>query len=169
MILITQAPKRALNKAFLKVKPNRTEIECFKNNLTQLLDRINDTESEEFHKNLVIDFLKKTYYDQNHFINTKGRNDLVIHTGNSAKSAVGVVIEAKKPSNKWEMITTKKLNTKAFQELVLYYLRERITHKNLEVKHLVATNINEWFIFDATLFRQTFCSKQKFGNPIYRL
>ena len=160
MILITQAPKRALNKAFLKVKPNRTEIECFKNNLTQLLDRINDTESEEFHKNLVIDFLKKTYYDQNHFINTKGRNDLVIHTGNSAKSAVGVVIEAKKPSNKWEMITTKKLNTKAFQELVLYYLRERITHKNLEVKHLVATNINEWFIFDATLFDRLFAQNK---------
>jgi adenine-specific DNA-methyltransferase len=49
------------------------------------------------------------------------------------------------------MVTTEKLNTKAFQELVLYYLRERITHKNLEVKHLVITNINEWFIFDATL------------------
>ena len=41
-------------------------------------------------------------------------------------------------------------------ELVLYYLRERITHKNLEVKHLVATNINEWFIFDATLFDRLF-------------
>ena len=35
------------------------------------------------------------------------------------------------------MISAEKLNTKAFQELVLYYLRERITHKNIEVKHLV--------------------------------
>jgi hypothetical protein len=26
-------------------------------------------------------------------------------------------------------------------------LRERISDKNLEVKHLVFTNINEWFIF----------------------
>ena len=140
-------PKQALNKAFLKVKPNRTEIEAFKNNLITLLDRTNDTESEEFHKNLVSDFLKKTYYDPNHFINTKGRNDLVIHNGNTAKSSVGVIVEAKKPTNKAEMMTTTKLNAKAFQELVLYYLRERITHKNLEVKHLVATNINEWFIF----------------------
>jgi adenine-specific DNA-methyltransferase len=49
------------------------------------------------------------------------------------------------------MITTEKLNTKAFQELVLVLFTGRITHKNLEVKHLVATNINEWFIFDATL------------------
>jgi len=109
-------PRQALNKAFLKVKPNRTEIEGFKTNLTQLLDRTNDTESEEFHKNLVIDFLKKTYYDPNNFINTKGRNDLVIHNGNNALSSVGVIIEAKKPTNKTEMITTKKLNVKAFQE-----------------------------------------------------
>ncbi|OYU84982.1 MAG: type II restriction endonuclease [Flavobacterium sp. BFFFF2] len=153
-------PRKALNKAFLKVKPNRTEIESFKTNLIQLLDRTNDTESEEFHKNLVIDFLKKTYYDPNHFINTKGRNDLVIHNGNHASSSVGVIIEAKKPTNKAEMISTKKLNTKAFQELVLYYLRERITHKNLEVKHLVATNINEWFIFDATLFDRLFAQNK---------
>ncbi|MBK0382871.1 Eco57I restriction-modification methylase domain-containing protein [Pedobacter sp. SD-b] len=153
-------PRKALNKAFLKVKPNRTEIESFKTNLIQLLDRTNDTESEEFHKNLVIDFLKKTYYDPNHFINTKGRNDLVIHNGNNASSPVGVIIEAKKPTNKAEMITPKKLNVKAFQELVLYYLRERITHKNLEVKYLIATNINEWFIFDATLFDRLFAQNK---------
>ena len=153
-------PRKALNKAFLKVKPNRTEIEGFKTNLIQLLDRTNDTESEEFHKNLVIDFLKKTYYDPNHFINTKVRNDLVIHNGNNASSSVGVIIEAKKPTNKTEMITTKKLNAKAFQELVLYYLRERITHKNLEVKYLVATNINEWFIFNATLFDRLFAQNK---------
>ena len=160
MELIALKPRKALNKAFLKVKPNRTEIEGFKINLITLLDRTNHTESEEFHKNLVSDFLKKTYYESNHFINTKGRNDLVIHNNNSAKSTVGVIIEAKKPTNKTEMISTKKLNAKAFQELVLYYLRERITQKNLEVKHLVATNINEWFIFDATLFDRLFAQNK---------
>ncbi|MFP4288887.1 MAG: Eco57I restriction-modification methylase domain-containing protein [Bacteroidales bacterium] len=153
-------PRKALNKAFLKVKPNRTDIERFKTNLSQLLNRINDHESEEFHKNLVIDFLKKTYYEPNHFINTKGRNDLVIHNGDKAQSTVGVVLEAKKPTNKSEMPTTEKLNTKAFQELVLYYLRERITHKNLEVKHLVITNINEWFIFGATTFDRLFAQNK---------
>ena len=154
-------PRKALNKAFLKVKPNRTEIEGFKTNLIQLLDRTNDTESEEFHKNLVIDFLKKTYYDPNHFINTKGRNDLVIHNGDKAKSTVGVIIEAKKPTNKSEMVTVSKLNTKAFQELVLYYLRERITQNNIETKHLIITNINEWFIFDATTFDRLFAQNKK--------
>jgi hypothetical protein len=87
--------RKALNKAFLKVKPNRTEIERFKTNLSQLLDRISDNESEEFHKNLVSDFLKKTSYEPNHFINTKWRNDLVIHNTGSASGPVGVIIEAK--------------------------------------------------------------------------
>jgi hypothetical protein len=153
-------PRKAINKAFLKIKPNRTEIESFKTNLIQLLDRTNDTESEEFHKNLVSDFLKKTYYEPNHFINTKGRNDLVIHNGNKAKSTVGVIIEAKKPTNKTEMLAKNKINVKAFQELVLYYLRERITHKNLEIKYLVATNINEWFIFDSNIFEKQFAQNK---------
>jgi hypothetical protein len=162
MMLNKIKPRKALNKSFLKIKPFRPEIEKFKSNLITLLDRINDSESEEFHKNLVIDFLKKTYYDPNHFINTKGRNDLVIHNGATAVTSVGVIIEAKKPANKAEMMTTEKINSKAFQELVLYYLRERITNKNLEVKYLIATNINEWFIFDSILFDRIFSQNKQF-------
>ncbi len=162
MILKELKPRKALNKAFLKVKPNRSDIERFKSNLIALLDRSNDTESEEFHKNLVIDFLKKTYYDPNHFVNTKGWNDLVIHNGQNANTSVGVIIEAKKPTNKSEMVSTEKLNTKAFQELTLYYLRERITLKNLEVRHLVITNIYEWFIFDARHFDKLFAQNKQF-------
>jgi hypothetical protein len=134
-------PRKALNKAFLKVKPNRNEIEGFKRNLIKLIDTINETESEEFHKNLVSDFLKNTYYKQNHFINTKGKNDLVIHNGNVANTTVGVIIETKKPTNKKEMVSKDNINAKAFQELVLYYLRERITIKNTNVKHLIITCI----------------------------
>ncbi|MFD1167174.1 Eco57I restriction-modification methylase domain-containing protein [Sphingobacterium daejeonense] len=160
MILKVLKPRKALNKAFLKVKPNRSEIEAFKLNLISVLDRMNDNESEEFHKNLISDFLKDTYYKKNHFINTKGRNDLVIHNGDKASTTVGVILEAKKPTNKSEMISAHKLNTKAFQELVLYYLRERITHKNLEIKHLVITNINEWYIFDEHLFERFFAQNK---------
>ncbi|SFF19494.1 DUF7149 domain-containing protein [Thermoflexibacter ruber] len=160
MILKELTPRKALNKAFLKLKPSRTEIDNFKTNLITLLERVNDTESEEFHKNLLIDFLKKTYYDPHHFLNTKGRNDLVIHNGSTAKSPVGVIIEAKKPSNKVEMLTRDNINKKAFQELILYYLRERVTHKNLEIKHLAATNIYEWFIFDAMLLDRLFAQNK---------
>ena len=155
-------PRKALNKAFLKIKPSRSHIEDFKTNLIQILDSINEKESEEFHKNLVIDFLKKTYYDPNYSVNTKGRNDLVIHVGKDAKTNVGVIIEAKSPVNKSEMITVANLNGKALQELVLYYLRERITHKNTELKHLVVTNIYEWFVFDAQLFNKLFAEKKSF-------
>ncbi|MEN6502804.1 MAG: TaqI-like C-terminal specificity domain-containing protein [Tenuifilaceae bacterium] len=157
-------PRQSLNKAFLKVKPNRTEIESFKQNLAKLIDHINEAETEEFHKNIVSTFLKDTYYKENHFINTKGRNDLVIHNGKDAKSTVGVIIEAKKPTNKAEMLKTDNINTKAFQELVLYYLRERITGKNLDVKYLIATNIYEWFIFDAQLFDKLFAHNKAFVN-----
>ena len=77
-------------------------------------------------------------------------------------------MEAKKPTNKSEMISRENLNAKAFQELVLYYLRERITHKTLEIKQLVATNINEWFIFDATLFDRLFAQNKYKKNKYER-
>jgi adenine-specific DNA-methyltransferase len=153
-------PRKSLNKAFLKVKPIREEIEIFKSNLIKLLDQINEAESEEFHKNLISDFLKNTYYSPNHFINTKGRNDLVIHNGKDAKSSVGVILEAKKPTNKSEMLKVDNLNTKAFQELVLYFLRDRVAGKNLEIRYIVATNIYEWFIFDANIFEQYFAQNK---------
>ena len=51
-------PKIALNKAFLKVKPNRVDIEKFKTNLIALIDKIKDTKIEEFHKKLDSDILK---------------------------------------------------------------------------------------------------------------
>ena len=110
--------------------------------MIQILDSISENESQEFHKNLVIDLLKKTYYDPNYSVNTKGNNESVIHNGKDAKTNVGVIIEAKSPIKKTEMITVANLNGKASQELVLYYMRERITHKNTELKHVVVTNIH---------------------------
>lgn len=162
MALIIQNPRNSLNKAYLKVKPNRLDIEIFKSSLIALLDKINDTESEEFHKNLISEFLKKSFYDPNYYINTKGRNDLVIHNGKSPSSNVAVIIEAKKPTNKAEMLKQDNINTKAFQELVLYFLRERITGNNLEIKYLIATNINEWFIFDVAIFEKNFAKNKSF-------
>ena len=160
-------PRQALNKAFLKVKPVRTQIEVFKENLIRLFDQINESESEEFHKNLVSDFLKRTYYEPDFSINTKGRNDMVIHNGKDGKSPVGVILETKKPTNRAEMLSIspeaksiKSLNVKSFQELVLYFLRERITQNNLEVKHLVVTNIYEWFVFDASVFEKAFAQNK---------
>ena len=64
------------------------------------------------------------------------------------------------------------LNTKAFQQLVLYFLRERVTHGNFQVKYLVVMNIYEWFIFDAEIFDRTFCllfyQKNGFKTPCFQ-
>ncbi len=153
-------PRKSINKSFLKVKPNRSEIELFKLNLIHLITQINEKESEEFHKNIISRFLENTYYGRTHYINTKGRNDLVIHNGKDAKTPVGVIIEAKKPSNKSEMPQKENLNVKAFQELVLYYLRERIKNGNTEIHYLVITNIYEWFIFDVEIFEKGFAQNK---------
>lgn len=45
--------------------------------------------------------------------------------------------------------------------MVLYYLRERISGKNLEVKRLIITNIYEWFIFDSLVFERLFAQNKK--------
>jgi hypothetical protein len=152
--------KQALNPAFLKQKSNREEIELFKKEFKNMLDRINQNESEEFHKRLITDFLNAVYYKDKHYINTKGRNDLVIHNDNNPSSFVGVLIEAKSPKSK-EMVKHENFNVKSFQELVYYYLKERITENNLELRYLIITNITEWYVFDARDFENTFRKDKK--------
>lgn len=159
--LITTTPKKSLNPAFLKLRPLRSEMDLFKAHLITLLDKIDEAEREENQKTHVRDFLVNTYYKGKNEINTKGTIDLVIHTDNGNKSPVGVIIEAKRPSNKSEWISAEKPNGKALQELVLYYLRERIDENNIDIKHLVLTNIYEWYIIDAAYFDKVFYQNKK--------
>ena len=211
-----KTPKQSLSPAFLKQPPNREEIELFRKEFNTLFDRINAKESEEFHKNLIKDFLNAVYYRDKHYINTKGKTDLVIHNGKEAASQVGVLIETKSPANKTEIPRfmpalspssshshsqspalshctgapcgcpnekggpqigqsqigrpqngqsqigrpqgSPLLNVKSFHELLLYYLRERKTGKNFELRYLIITNVYEWFVFDARNFEDTFGS-----------
>ncbi|KAA6306631.1 hypothetical protein EZS27_041705, partial [termite gut metagenome] len=120
-----KTPKQSLNPVFLKKNVDRKNIESFKKEFISLLDSINEKEGEEHHKYLLRDFLNTVYYRDEHYINTKSRADLVIHNGKDGQSPVGVLIEVKSPINKVEMVSKTNLNVKSFQELVLYYLRER--------------------------------------------
>jgi len=147
---------KALHQAYFKQSLKRDDIELFKRNFKRLFERINETESEEHNKNIVSDFLKNTFYKENYEINTAGRKDLVIHKGNTSGSPVSVIIEAKSPTNKSEMISLNKPNAKALHETIHYYLNERIVNQNKEIKHLIITNIYDWFIFDATDFEKHF-------------
>ena len=77
MILKQLKPRKALSKAYLKLKPDRKKIDTFKANLIELLDNINDSESEEHHKNLISNFLSNTYYKDDHFITPKNEPTLL--------------------------------------------------------------------------------------------
>lgn len=153
-------PRQALNKAYLKEKILRSEIDLFKENLYTLFASIDHEEREENVKTLLRDFLNNTYYKNKHFINTLRDVDLVIYLENNQNKAA-ILTEVKRPKNKLEMISKANLNAKAMHELILYYLEERIEHKNNEIKYLIATNVYEWFIFDATLFEHLFYNNKK--------
>lgn len=147
-----EKPKQSLNKAFLKQRPLRKDIDLFKFNLIRLLGKIDEIEREENQKNYIRDFLRDTFYKESHEINTKDNKDLVIHLGKTSKENVGVIIEAKRPGNKNEMFTAERFNTKSLHELILYYLDERNQAGNNEIKQLIITNVHEWFIIDANHF-----------------
>ena len=96
--------------------------------------------------------MRDTYYKESNAINTKDKKDLVIHLGKTTDSEVGVIIEAKRPTNIGEMISADNPNKKALHELILYYLDERNSAGNNQLKQLVMTNVNEWYIIDANFF-----------------
>ncbi|MGF7042890.1 DUF7149 domain-containing protein [Mucilaginibacter lappiensis] len=153
MNLKINTPKQSLNKAYLKEKISRSDIELFKAHFIDLMGKINDKGDEEHLKSLIADFLKLTWYNNSqHQINPIGKNDLVIHTGKSPNDPYGVILEVKSPSNTGEMITAGKTNVKAVHELILYYLDERITRNRNELKQLIITNIYDWYIIDANEF-----------------
>ncbi|MDA3843839.1 MAG: hypothetical protein PF588_05645 [Candidatus Kapabacteria bacterium] len=133
-------PLVALNKAFMKVKPLRRDFDKFKSALRDLLANINESESEENNKNNLIDFLKNAFYAGDFSVNTKERTDLVIHAGPKPKDKAAVLVEVKRPVNKAEMISVSNVNAKAMQELVLYYLRDRLQSSILQHQQALYEN-----------------------------
>jgi len=121
-------------------------------------------ETEEYHKGLIKDFLANTWYNTDYAVNTKGRIDLAIYNGNTAEAKPAVLIEVKAPGNRNEMFSPERPNVKALQEVVLYFMEEYITHGNKEIKHILITNFDEWYIFDAKDFARFFAVK---SNPVY--
>ncbi len=147
-----KTPARSLNKAYLKETAGRSSIEKCKQQLLHLLEKADPASSEDTLKDYITDFLKNTWYSPEHAITiNKERKDFAIHTGKTAKDPVAVIAEVKKLGSN-EMITADKPNVKALHELVLYYLQERITGGNNQVKYLLATDVHHWFLIDANEF-----------------
>ena len=61
------------------------------------------------------------------------------------------------------MPTPNNLNSKAFQQLILYYLQERKAG-NLEIKHLIITDAYQWFIFEEKEFEKLFYQNNSLKN-----
>lgn len=150
------SPQQSISEIYQAHYLVRREIDLLKSELCRLFSRIDENESEEHFKNIAADFLKVAFYKSDYEVNTKNRKDLVIHNGKSVKDSVGVIIEAKKPSNKAEMFSAGKPNVKALHELILYYFEEIEEKDNIEIKHLIITNLYEWFIFDENEFDRIF-------------
>lgn len=157
-------PKKSLNSALLKQAVPQQEIEKLKKNFKVYLESEKPDEQEEYHKNLLRDLLTKTWYAPNSVTPKKSREDLVIYSENTAGSKPAVIIEVKSPHGNFpEMFSEKNQNCKALQECVLYFMQEFFLDENHEVKHVIITNYNEFYIFDAKNFVNFFCVK---SNPI---
>lgn len=143
---------RSLNKAYLKETAGRSSIEKCKQQLLHLLEKADPACSEDTLKDYITDFLKNTWYAPDYAITiNKGKKDFSIHSGKTAKEPVAVIAEVKKTGSP-EMITAEKPNVKALHELVLYYLQERITGGNNQIKYLLATDVHQWYLMDANEF-----------------
>ena len=152
---------KSLNKAYRHISIDKVSFDEFKSQLTTLFEQIASVDTEEKVKGDLMDFLKFTFYRQNYKVSPNGKIDAAIHLGSGIDAPVGVIFEAKMPSNVSEMVTRENLNRKALQEILLYYLRERVDKKNIQLKQLVITNIYEFFIFDAQEFERVFYSNKK--------
>ena len=153
-------PNQILNKAYRQVAIETEDFNHFKEALHILLSTISDGQREETQKEHLRNFLSDTFYKP-YYMAPEEDIDLAVRLDKTSKSNIGLLIEVKSTTNKNEMISVGNLNRKAFQELLLYYLRERISKKNTDIKYLIATNVYEYFIFDAQEFEQKFYQNKK--------
>jgi type II restriction/modification system DNA methylase subunit YeeA len=156
MIIKKYSLAESLNKAYLKQDIGEADFIRFKNSLNTFLQSIKHDESEEYQKNTIAEFLRNAFYKDKNLINTSDRIDLAIYNGIEKDAPVSVLVEVKRTSNKSEMFSFAKPNVKAFHEILSYYLEQSFTLHNKEIKHLIITNTEDWFIFDGAEFEKTF-------------
>lgn len=147
----------ALTKAFKRKAVARDDIENFRHQLYIYLTSVDESSKEAKMEGYQRDFLRSTFYRYYDVTKPDDNNiDCAIRLNGSADAHVAVIIENKAPENIKEMVTADDPNRKAMQELVYYFLIERIEKNNTDIRHLIATNMYELFIFDASVFETLF-------------
>jgi len=143
-----------INILLKKKKILFTEKEKFVEELKKL-SSINKNEREENQKTFIRDFLTSLF---DYRVNTVGDIDWAIL---NELNKVEVIIEVKRIKNDSEMVTKENFLKKAFYETILYFMRERL-EGNISLKHIIITNIHNWFIIDASEYERVFWSNKKF-------
>ncbi|EMH02320.1 class I SAM-dependent DNA methyltransferase [Helicobacter pylori] len=137
---------RILLKDFIKkynpLTPTKETIENFEKEINSLLENAPRQDDEEFQKNEINSFLKNTY---GYRCNTHKKVDSAIYVDGE----VQVLIELKALDKKTEFPKNKENPlSKAFCQMVLYFLEEREKEKNNSLKHTIICNAHEFFFFD---------------------
>ncbi|WP_033619448.1 class I SAM-dependent DNA methyltransferase [Helicobacter pylori] len=146
MINFAFKPLENFIKKYSPQTPTTETIEKFKEEIKSLLENAPRQDDEEFQKNEINSFLKNAY---GYRCNTNKKVDSAIYVGGE----VQVLIEVKRLSNKNEFPKDKTNPlSKAFCQMVLYFLDETETEKEKEknnsLKHTIICNAHEFFLFD---------------------
>lgn len=146
----------ALNPKYREVKIPLEELRQFAAAIGQFLQQQHESDVEGVLRTNLRDLLRDTFYKGFVMRTEAGRYDLTIQEANDAP--IKVLFELKRPDAKIEMCTKDDLNKKALQELVYYYMKEREKDNggNVYLCHLLITNGNEFFLFEAKEFEQKF-------------
>ncbi|GAA8425846.1 class I SAM-dependent DNA methyltransferase [Helicobacter pylori] len=122
--------------------PTKETIENFKKEINSLLENAPRQDDEEFQKNEINKFFLKTY---GYECNTNKKVDSAIYVDGE----VQVLIEVKALDNKTEFPKNRENPlSKAFCQMVLYFLEEIEKEKNNSLKHAIICNAHEFFLFD---------------------
>ncbi|WQU68055.1 Eco57I restriction-modification methylase domain-containing protein [Helicobacter pylori] len=142
MICFTRIPLKDFIKKHNPQEPKKETIENFEKEINSLLENAPRQDDEEFQKNEINKFLKNVYgYD----CNTYEKVDSAIYVDGE----VQVLIEVKALNKKTEFPKNKENPlSKAFCQMVLYFLEEREKEKNNSLKHTIICNAHEFFLFD---------------------
>ncbi|GAA7330711.1 type IIG restriction enzyme/methyltransferase [Helicobacter pylori] len=129
-------------KKYNPQEPKKETIENFEKEINSLLENAPRQDDEEFQKNEINKFLKNAYgYD----CNTRKKVDSAIYVDGKA----WVLIEVKALNNKTEFPKNRENPlSKAFCQMVLYFLEEIEKEKNNSLKHTIICNAHEFFLFD---------------------
>ena len=140
-------------KAF---RPSEKTILEFENDLNKLLINAQKEDSEEYQKNEINKFLHKVFgYD----CNVRGKIDSAIYEDD----LVRVIIETKSIKNTQEFVknNSNNLESKAFYESILYFLRENITSRNNNITFVILATAEIFYIINAKDYLNNFAKNKE--------